>query len=161
MQPLYLEEANRRLAGYVAFEERIIAESKQAVDCLNCESFLRAGIDAFNYLVWIDQEMRLAALSGKMGIAIDSEEFGELEDFISSTLIQWLGQSDRAMQWIKQCEDRHYVVDGKEDLLSCIDQARLIANPSYEMTDALEELELDALREHESGETAEWFSSEK
>lgn len=119
--PLYITEAKRRVEEYERLDA--VSESRHAMECLDCEAWLKIGIDLFKFLIETDEAIRLAIYSEKVPEGITLDEFDEV---CRALMADWLKPTRRANRWIKQCEDRGFVVEHKEEFFKCVRKAELI-----------------------------------
>ncbi|MEM1225890.1 MAG: hypothetical protein AAGJ40_09335 [Planctomycetota bacterium] len=153
----YVEESRFRTDRYVSnSHDALMAESHQAVDCLNCEAWLQNGIDLFKYLLKADECIRWASCE------VDGFE-SQGEDvlaIISECLVQWVVTSRQMLDWIRKCEDNGYQVDFKDEFLECLKEAESIldSNGKKEIPEELQSARDDAIREFEAGETQPFVS---
>jgi len=119
--PLYITEARRRVEAFEQLDA--MSESRHAMESLDCEAWLKIGIDLFKFLIETDEAIRLAIYSQKYSLDVTLDEF----DNISRTLMAgWLRPSRRADRWIKQCEDSGYIVEHKDKFFKCVREAESI-----------------------------------
>ncbi len=158
MQLLYLKNAELSVALFVGdeSEDTLIAESARAVDCLDCEAYLQAGIEAYRAIERADMALRTAILRGKL-------ELDNLDEFIETLLKRWLKSQPKAFAWIERCRRNGYDLDNVEEFMECLDQAIAIVefDPESEMGVGLKELRDKAVLEHRNGETVDCFSGEE
>ncbi len=151
---LYIEEARRRVDAFGQIDA--VGESQYAMECLDCEAWLRIGIDVFKFLTDVEEAMRLAIYRGKApeGMTVDA-----LTAMFEGFFNQWLITARQADRWIRQCESRGYVVDHKEAFFDCVSDAKLIVEFRDEeyLPDGLKPFRNRAISEIQNGTTAEFF----
>ena len=84
---------------------RVILDHVEAMDCRDCEDYLRLGLQAFNWLRTACEHIKEDVCSGQ---AMYSEE---LEQSITELYAGWLEPSAEAEEWIAEQEKRGYTVD--------------------------------------------------
>jgi len=152
----YVDHARQSVESYVSVKSLdVIEESRQAIDCLNCEANLQNGINAWNFIMKADEAIHWALCKNH----ITDDEGEDLLTLIDRLVTTWLGPFDRMTQWISRCEARGYKVEYKDRFLACLEEARANAkyDPQQPMPECILDLKDEALREHENGETAEFL----
>jgi hypothetical protein len=136
----------------VAHEEPVIREHYEAMDCLNCESYLQLGIDAFNWLIRADQAIRHAVYHGQC------EHDCETDEAIEALFREWLPPCDFANEWIDAQHKRGYKVENLSQFRECEQEVRTIVKSfdDHSLTDGMRQLRDEAIAEHRNGKTAEF-----
>ena len=92
--------AARNHAGHYGsvYHDRVTQESRETVDCGDCEAFLQLGIDAAQWYLRADREQRLIAY--ERGEDIDPEKQAIIEQWFRD----WLAPGDFAERWVARVE---------------------------------------------------------
>lgn len=152
MKLSYYECAKRRVDDFAAFD--VVEESKQAIDCLNCEAMIDFGIEALESVIKADAVFRDAAMDGLI------EFTEELDDSLHGLIRHWLRTSEHSIVWIKKCESREYEVKRRDEFMKFVREAKSIIK-SYtddSLPEHIAEIRDEAIEEHSRGETLPLFS---
>ncbi|MDX1928288.1 MAG: hypothetical protein SFV81_17300 [Pirellulaceae bacterium] len=158
MQPLYIRNAESSVDRFVELEDGVMLESAQAVDCLDCEACLSAGIHSFRFIQEADSMLRLAILQGSFEFDAD-----ELDRNIKRLLTRWIARVERAFAWIERCQKNGYTLDNLAEFKICVAEVFAILNfdPDREMSEEFKRLRDKAVVEHRNGETVDCFSEDE
>ena len=135
----------------------VVDESRQAMDCLECDDFLRLGVEAYRWITRVDELLRFALYRG----SCDYDE--TVESAILGLLTEWLSQSSAAIKWASLCKAHGYKLDNEAEFLECVSAAQgaLRYADRDDLPKAVAECRDQAIAEHERGETLGYFSSEE
>lgn len=158
MRLKYLELARNSIDLFAKLDgEQIIAESRQAVDCMDCEAVIASGIQAFRVLEETDICLRNAIYSGRLNL--DAETF-DLDECMLQLVTSWLKPVAHVDGWVSKCLSNGYTVERIEEFRQCVLQAQGIVDflsgrePSVDLESAVRQ----AIEEHTSGKTTEFIS---
>lgn len=132
-----------------------MARYKLAMDCRDCEDFLRLGVDAFWWLSRADELVRDAVFSGRQPYDAD------IDEAIALLYKTWLKPCALADQWIKVQRDRNFVVDGLDEFRRCVAEVTAIVRNSKEVSGELAKMRDSAIASYEGGETDGWEAEEQ
>jgi hypothetical protein len=133
-------------------ESALMREHQEAMDCRDCEAFLKIGIDAYRWLVFADEQIRRAVYRG------DADVDHRLHEAVEQLFIAWLRPCQLAEEWIGLQEKRGFEVDNLGDFRRCEEECRAIVKSlsDDELTDSVRKLRDEALTELRDGQTAEF-----
>ena len=98
--------------------DRILQAHTEAMDCRDCEDYLRLGLQAFN---WLRTACKHIAEDIHSGQGVFNEE---LEQSITELYANWLEPCAEAEEWAAQQEHRGYTVDTATEFRGCCQEAR-------------------------------------
>jgi hypothetical protein len=162
--PLYVQEARRRVLAFGELESfgegDVVSQSREAMNCLDCEAWLCIGTDVFRFLNSIDERIRLAVYEGKANSVIDIDQ---LDSTLLALVSCWLETANHAVRWIQKCEQYGFVVEGKLEFVACLKEARAYVGEQRDDTlpQGLIEHRNLAVAEIKDGTTAEFFPCEE
>lgn len=144
MTPLALRAAQDHLKTYSAVSDDLIAHHQEAMSCLDCEDFLRLGIDAFDWLMRADLSIRRAVYRG------EAEYDQQLDSVVVKLLQVWLVPCDFALKWANEQRSRGFRVENLEQFEKCHREAAamLVSDDEFFDSDKLVDLRDAALDEH-------------
>lgn len=145
-----LQFARQKVESYT---DEVMRSHYEAMDCLDCETYLQLGIEAFRWLVWADQAIRRAVFADKT--AYESE----VEEALRSLFVAWLRPCDSAEKWIEVQRDRGFEVDNADEFRRCCEEVRAIVR-SFEdraLPEAMARLRDQALADYRDGKTTEFL----
>jgi len=133
----------------------VMQNHHEAMDCMNCEAFIKLGIEAFHWLVKADTLIRQEILDD------DSDmDFDEMEKCIQTLAVRWLGPCQVANEWIDTQIRRGFTVDNLEEFRQCETEMRSIVDffqaDSDNLTTPIKAQQDRAIEEHNNGATAEF-----
>ncbi len=152
---LTLRTAQKHVKNFGDETSGLLAEHRQALDCLECEAFLQLGIDAFHWVMRADQAFRESIADGKL-------EFQEqIEDALRLLCRAWLNPCALAEPWIAQQQGQGYELDNLAEFRHCRTEMQAIVDSFQEtgpaeLPAAMARMQDQALSEHANGETAEF-----
>lgn len=124
MSNFALRTARRRVDDF-ANQLAVIRQSREAMECRDCEDYLQLGIDAFNWLKRANDQWEEAKSD------FDSENRRDISIEMADQAIRqlyfvWLRSSEEAKKRINVQVGRGYVVDNRDEFESCVEQVREI-----------------------------------
>ncbi len=130
-----------------------IEEHEQAMDCWNCQSFVQLGIEACEWLIETDTVLQNCIVTGQI-------EYSRKRELALQELFRrWLKPCEFANRWIDEQYKRGHVIENLDEFRKCQREMKAIVS-SFDsenvLPEKLQQLRDEALREHESGETAEF-----
>jgi hypothetical protein len=137
------------------FEDVMLPQREEAIDCRDCEAFLQLGIDAFEWICRADLALRAAAATG-------ADEYTQrLDESLKEFCKRWLAPREHAEAWIKRQLDRGFEVGNLAKFRQCCEEMRAIVkfnsdHADKQIPDALIPLRDQALKDFDNGQTAEF-----
>ncbi len=137
-------------------ESDVIVTHHEAMECCDCDTFLQLGIDAFDWLIRADQEIREALANGReVASGVDVDKAFEV------LCKGWLHSADVAKQQISIHQYRGYDLGNLGEFESRYAEMQAIVgffdrSENQNLPDALIVLQDQAIAEHNNGETAEF-----
>lgn len=157
LDTLAIRTARRHVDSFTDESEEVMRlhpeANEEANECVDCEAFLQLGIDAFDWLVRADIEIRKVIYRGRV------QYEPEAAKIIQDLLVDWLKPCKVADEWIAVQLKRGYKVDNLERFRECEKEVRAIVGSqerNHSMSDALRKLRDEALIEHRDGQTSEF-----
>jgi len=152
---LTLRTAEKYVENYNRESADLLAAHREAMDCRDCEVFLELGIDAFRWVILADAAIRGAVAEGKL------EFTPEIDAAIKHLCERWLVPCKYAEEWIAIQQARGYQIDNLDRFRECCGEMRAIVEAQAprnreSLPAAVAELRDQAIREHRSGQTAEF-----
>lgn len=135
------------------FGDEVQRRHAEALECRDCEDYLKLGIDAFDWLIRADIAIREAVCKK------EAEFEPEVDDALEAMMRNWLMTSEIASKWIELQLKRGYRVEGLERFRVCEKEVRAIVrffDEGEELPSRMADLCSRAIEEHENGETAEF-----
>lgn len=127
-----------------------MAKHKQAMECLDCESFLQLGIDAFNWLNRADEQIRYSILKGKM------EHDPQVDEAIQVLFEAWMVPCKIAHEMVKLQRERNFKLDNLDEFLRVEANVKAILKDNRKLTAPIAALRDQAIEQHSKGQTSEW-----
>jgi hypothetical protein len=115
MHSIELEIAQHQLNEFEALDP-VIAEHREAMDCLNCESFLQKGIYAYR---WLERFEKVCDEADSLGMFGNDQESAAYVDVVRELYKRWLTRGQEAEKWIAQVEERGFCIDNVEEFRAC------------------------------------------
>ncbi len=151
---LYEQLASESVSSFAATEP--VTHSTITVnDCLDCEAYLYAGIDAFRRIERFDFQLRKADLAGRLELNDD------YHNNIVEMLRRWLAPAPQAIAWANRCISSGMTVDSLDEFRQCVEEATAIVGGEIPTPSAIMALEQEAISEYQHGETVEGFPSQE
>ena len=151
---LAVRNAKQHVKSYTDERDSLTARHAEAMDCRNCEAFLQMGIEAFEWIVRADREIRLGIFRGE--VAFDAQAEAAIIDLCK----KWQGPVNMAEEWIAVQTKRGYDMDNLAEFRNCVKEMTAIiaaANDGEQViSPPVAKLRDDALEEHRNGQTAEF-----
>lgn len=110
MDSLAYRTARNHLQAF-AGEGDIIEKSYEAMECRDCEDYIKMGLDAINWIRRLDEKVRIACAKGKLV----SDAAGD--EHIEELYRTWLKPCALAERWAAEQKARGFDVDNLEELL--------------------------------------------
>lgn len=146
---LAFRTASRNVRALADESEEFFKRHVEATESQDFEYFQQLAIDTFDWLMRADIQLRLAA-------AQKNEDDANIDIVMREALETWLAACDRADQprdlLGKQCVSAEVY----SRYVHCREEARAMLSPSSELTDAMAQLEQEAIIEYERGDAIEW-----
>ncbi len=142
--------ASRNVQAFVDEGGELMARSQEALERLECESFLQLGIDAFHWLIRADEQYRKAVF------ADDVQYDPAFDASFDALCILWLKSSGFAESWVTAQERRGLTPANLAEFRECVRQAQSIIAENDEVSGEMAVLRDKALEAYEAGETDEW-----
>jgi hypothetical protein len=159
MSGLAFRTAQKHVENYEKESHDLMAEHREAMDCLDCETFLQLGIDAFGWLMRADRELRISLSEG----ALEAYTEG-VSEALQQLCKAWLRPCEPARKWIAMQTERGYRVDNLAEFDKCCEEMEAIVEFHERDRDGSDGLPLpiaqlrdEALSEFDRGETAEFI----
>lgn len=157
MSNLVFQQAQDHVESFVTKTNDAMAEHREAMDCWNCEAVIQMGIDAFEWLQRADQGMHEAVYAGA---AVPDEEFEALK----SLYREWHDKTTLVKAWAQRVISNSFALDNFQKLLESDREVAAVVR-SFDkqsgLTDAMRGLRDEAVKEHDRGQTAPFFSGEQ
>jgi len=154
MSDLTFDYAKESVLRYTAADDKLIQDSREAMDCYDCEAFLQLGINAFEWLQRADIVIRKALYNEVY--KYDSDIEAALKDLC----VHWLKPCKDAFSWIAIQKKRGFEVSNLKEFQNCCNEMKAIVESSSEestIPSAVAVIASQAIQEHRDGETAEFF----
>lgn len=151
MDNLAFRTAKKHVTNY-RLESDVMAEHYKAMNCRDCEAFLKLGIDAFAWVTYADAVVRSAAYEGAI-------ELDPTFDHAIEVLCEgWLKPCEKAEQWIADLREHGYVPDNLEQFRQCCREMEAIVRfhqnlDSESLPDSMVALRNQALDDHRNGQS--------
>lgn len=115
---LTFEIAHRHVHAFADQSSEVMRDHADAMNCRNCEEFLRAGIDACKWLKLTEETIREGAYLGIREITTD------IRDALDSLYESWLEPCTYAEEWISSLEERGYKPDNLVEFRNAREEVR-------------------------------------
>lgn len=157
---LAMRTAKKHVDNYVHEHNSVMQRHYEAMDCRDCEDFLKLGIDAFNWVINADCRLRIAVGEG----AVDDAD--ELEEMLEELCKGWLAPCDFAEAWIARLDSKKYVPDNLDEFRKCCERMKgivksFVFNDVEELPPGLAILQAKALEQIANGQTTSFFPEEE
>jgi hypothetical protein len=100
--------------------ERLLKDHEEAMECRDCEDFLRLGIEAFQWLQKAHHSIQDDVYHGR------SVYDAHVEHAITKLYQRWLKPCNTAQRWMKGLQDQGFELDNAIDFANCCDVASAI-----------------------------------
>jgi len=138
------------------FDEQLISDHQDAIECFDCEDFIRTGVDAYRWLILADQRFRRLILERK----IDEPVQEKISELLERLIRSWHATSLVVDQRLATLLAKGFEVDVGE-FRDCEHQIKAMVEfldaESSAVTEPLQQLCDRADEEHRSGQTAEFI----
>lgn len=115
---ILLSVASKRVHSYIGESDDLMGRHSQAMECRDCEDFLKHGIDTFKWLHSAEKFLREADYQGI------SEFDREVQESLKRLYIEWLRPCEFAEKWIASLEKRGLRPDNLKLFRDTCDQVR-------------------------------------
>lgn len=148
-----LKFAQDRVAEYA---QEVLAAHDEAMECRECETLLQLGIDAFNWLMLVDRQVREGMF--QYGVAFDPG----VDSAIKQLCRAWLKAGDAAEKRVEVHLARGFQVENLPTFRECCAEMAAIVEsfddaPAMSLPPAMIDLRDGAVREHHDGQTSEFI----
>ena len=117
--------AQRRVQAYASESDDLMKRHAEAMECRDCEDFLRKGIETHNLLRSVEKVVRESDCEGI------SEFSPEAQDELDALYVSWLKPCEFAELWIASLRERGYTPDNLDEFR----KACVIARDTVESRD--------------------------
>lgn len=100
--------------------EQLLKDHQEAMECRDCEDFLRLGIEAFQWLQKAHQNIQDDVYHGR---SVYDEH---VERAVTKLYQRWLKPYDTAQRWMKSLRDQGFELDNAVDFARCCHEASSI-----------------------------------
>ena len=100
--------------------ERLLKDHKEAMECRDCEDFLRLGIEAFRWLQKAHQSIQDDVYHGR---SVYDDAF---EHAITKLYQLWLKPYNTAQRWMKSLQGHGFELDKADHFARCCHEASAI-----------------------------------
>jgi len=100
--------------------EQLLKDHEEAMECRDCEDFLRLGIEAFQWLRKAHQNIQDDVYQGR------SVYDAHVEHAITKLYQRWLKPYNTAERWMKNLKDQGFELDKAVDFARCCHEASAI-----------------------------------
>lgn len=114
---LALKIAHRRVHAYADESDELMQRHAEAMECRNCEAFLKMGIDAFKWVRRAEETIREADYEGI------SELTPEVQKALDLLYTAWMNPCEFAERWILSLANRGYVPENLEKFRNACEEA--------------------------------------
>lgn len=114
---LALMIAHRRVHAYADESDRLMQRHAEAMECRDCEEFLKKGMDAFKWLRCAEETMREADYEGLY------EMTAEVRSALDRLSAAWLTPCEFAETWISSLAERGYAPDNLKEFRETCEEA--------------------------------------
>jgi hypothetical protein len=114
---LALTLAHRRVHAYADESDELIRRHAEAMECHDCEDFLKKGIDAFKWLRRAEETVREADYEGIR------ETTPEIQESLALLYAAWMTPCEFAERWISSLAMRGYTPGNVEKFRSACEEA--------------------------------------
>jgi hypothetical protein len=151
-----LRVASRHVDSFGQESDLIMALHYEAMECLDCEAFLKLGIDAYQWIIDADRDFRKAICKSP-----ESVDFARIEAYLNELCRAWISRSEEAVERIKTQMERGHIVGNAAEFFRCREEMNSIVRfgeawKNEPLVDAMAALAAQAAKEHADGETAEF-----
>lgn len=151
-----LRAASRHVDSFGQESDLIMALHYEAMECLDCEAFLKLGIDAYQWIIDADRDLRKAICKSP-----ESVDFARIEAYLHELCRTWISRSEEAVARIKVQIERGHSVGNADEFFRCRDEMTAIMRfdeswKNEQLVDAVAARAEQAAKEHAHGETAEF-----
>lgn len=112
---LAYRQAEKRTHDFRDESSQVMGDHANAMDCRDCEDFLRLGISAFYWLQRAETVLRESIYNG------DRVEDHEVSEMLSILYDAWLAPAEVAKEWIAQLADMDYLPGNRDDFFAIYD----------------------------------------
>jgi hypothetical protein len=113
-----LDLARHRVQAYADESVGLMAQHTEAMDCRDCEDFLKLGVDAFQWLTRADDMLSAAAHDGLLDFT------PELRAALGELYESWLRPCDAAERWIATLEQAGFTPEHLAEFRAACEVAR-------------------------------------
>lgn len=148
---MFIRAASKNLEFYaISFEEHLMQDHKEAMECMDCETCIQLGLDAYKWLVRADEQFNQSVAQGIM-------EFDKMiADTIENIYSIWYDLSNKMNTWIDLQITRGFELNNLRKFRECQRLVKAAISESDEMPKAIIDLRDSAIEEYDRGETSEF-----
>jgi hypothetical protein len=157
-ESLALKTARSHVDSFQGESRRVMSAHREAMDCRDCEAFLQLGIDAFDWIMRVDQGYRTAVFEGH------TEYSSDVDQAIRTLCEAWLPSAIPAEKWVELQLARGYTLANLDRFRQCHREMAAIVRAFAEQDSgatlfptAIAALSDEAAQEHLDGQTAEFI----